>query len=550
MSRSRLIWSHMLWLASCLPHYVRFRHAVRHPRRYQLRKLKRLLRDNRETDYGRQHGFSDIHDWSTFQGLPLTDGGDYRDATVRVRRGEQQVLTRDPVTLLQPTSGTSSMPKLIPHTVTVAREFQAALGAWMVDLFRQRPKLLLGPQYWMLSPTTRSDLGPDAAVPIGFLDDDEYFGARQRKRMGAIMAVPSAVSQIHDAAAHQYVTTLFLLRAQHLRLISVWHPSSLLLLLDDLKRDWVRCLDDVARGGIDADIDLPADLREELSRYLPPNRRRWRELSRLDPAEDGLASALWPQLQVISCWGDGHAKTDMTRVEDRFPGVWVQPKGLLATEGVVTIPVGPQSQHVCAVTSHVLELMDDDHRVHPVQEAKLGHTYQVVLTTGAGHYRYRLGDRVEVTGFMGRTPCLRFLGRAGVVSDRVGEKLHLEHAEQILSELGTKYDLTDRFVTLVPSHDPQIPVYRLLLEAPQDGRSPLSGLADALETRLCTNYHYRHARELGQLAPASVNRVPPGMRERYRAFMVSCGAIAGTVKYPALCLTPGVEVALTGMELP
>jgi biopolymer transport protein ExbB/TolQ len=40
-----------------------------------------------------------------------------------------------------------------------------------------------------------------------------------------------------------------------------------------------------------------------------------------------------------------------------------------------------------------------------------------LLTTAAGLYRYKLEDRVQVTGFLGQAPCIRFLGRAGVVSE-------------------------------------------------------------------------------------------------------------------------------------
>ena len=40
-----------------------------------------------------------------------------------------------------------------------------------------------------------------------------------------------------------------------------------------------------------------------------------------------------------------------------------------------------------------------------------GGTYSVILTTGGGLYRYQLHDLVEVTGFVGRCPLVRFLGK-------------------------------------------------------------------------------------------------------------------------------------------
>jgi len=52
-----------------------------------------------------------------------------------------------------------------------------------------------------------------------------------------------------------------------------------------------------------------------------------------------------------------------------------------------------------------------------------GKRYEVIVTNGGGLWRYRLGDSVECTGHLVATPTLRYLGRAGQVSDLRGEKL-------------------------------------------------------------------------------------------------------------------------------
>ena len=44
-------------------------------------------------------------------------------------------------------------------------------------------------------------------------------------------------------------------------------------------------------------------------------------------------------------------------------------------------------------------------------ELERGRTYSVVVTTGGGLYRYRLGDLVNVVGFEAGCPLLRFVGR-------------------------------------------------------------------------------------------------------------------------------------------
>ena len=46
-----------------------------------------------------------------------------------------------------------------------------------------------------------------------------------------------------------------------------------------------------------------------------------------------------------------------------------------------------------------------------------------MITTENGLWRYDLQDTVEVTGFIGRLPLLRFVGKSGRFLNSVGEKI-------------------------------------------------------------------------------------------------------------------------------
>lgn len=549
MNRLRTIGCNLIFLAGCMPGYARFQHATRHPGRYQLRRMRRLLRRNRATGYGREHNFAEIDGWEAFTDLPLTDYDDYGKAVEQILNGAQDVLTGAPVNILQPTSGTSSRPKLIPHTAALGVEFKAALDAWLFDLYRQRPQLIFGPQYWSISPAGENTVSPGEHVPVGFLDDAEYFGASRRWIMDAIMAVPADVRMITDMQANQYVTLLFLLREKNLRLISVWHPSFLTILLRVMRDKWPHLLRDVAQGGIAPAVNVADGIRHRLAGRLRPAPRRSHELGELALEAENIGGEIWPHLQVISCWRGRQVTPEIAELQGLFPRVLIQGKGLLATEGVVSIPVGPSQQHVCAVTAHILEFQDERGAVHPVWDVTPGTTYCVILTTAGGLYRYQLRDRVEVTGMYRKTPCLRFLGRAGVVSDCVGEKVHLEHAEAIVARIATDYFTQPRFMVLVPSSHGGARRYRLLVETGSREEAPdLSAVAAALEGELCRNYHYAHARQLGQLAAASVTRLAPNAQVRYQDFIVKAGGIAGTIKCPALCTVRGMEAHLVAVS--
>ena len=104
----------------------------------------------------------------------------------QIKAGGQNLLTRDKVLLLEPTSGSSGVSKLIPYTQGLKREFQSGISAWIADIFLAMPSLLTGRSYWSISPPTKRDFGK-SAVKIGFDDDSQYLGriarlvARQMK---------------------------------------------------------------------------------------------------------------------------------------------------------------------------------------------------------------------------------------------------------------------------------------------------------------------------------------------------------------------------------
>src|SRR5262249_30868109 len=144
---------------------------------------------------------------------------------------------------------------------------------------------------------------------------------------------------------------------------------------------------------------------------LSSSPQRARELSAADPHEP---ETLWPELRLISCWADAAASLAAADLQKRFPRTLLQPKGLIATEAFVTLPF--DGQHPLAIHSHFFEFIDGAGDVRPIEALRDDEEYEVVVTTGSGLWRYRLGDRVRVTGWVEKTPSLKFLGRSGNVS--------------------------------------------------------------------------------------------------------------------------------------
>lgn len=486
------------WIAAGLPAAWRFARALRDPRGAQERWLRAQLARHAASDFGQAHDFAAIRDPDDFaRRVPLTDYDALVPHLDRIVRGERDVLACDRVTHLAPTSGTTRARKLIPFTPALQQHFSAAVSPWLVDLVRQRPALLGGPGYWSVSPLSEADHdeGGAGGIPVGFAEDAEYLGGAAAWMASRALAVPSSVRHVRDVAAFRALTLLALLRQRELRLISIWHPSFLELITGAAEPYWPELLDAIASGGCPWAEAVPAAARAWWR--AAPDPARTAELRRLGAAD---WARWWPRLQALSCWGDQAAEPGWARLRRLLPHVLVQAKGLLATEAVVTIPLGGGAP--LAVTSHYFEFLDRQGGIRRAHELERGAEYEVVVSNGGGLWRYRLGDVVECAGFVHATPSLRFLGRAGRVSDLRGEKLSEAFVAGALRHLWTGAS-RPAYVALRARDDADGARYELLVSA-EALREPAEALEVRLDAALGANPHYALARRLGQLGALRV----------------------------------------------
>jgi hypothetical protein len=532
----------VIWGASSVPSWTRYRRALQAPAATQERVLLSCLRRNSDTAVGREHGFNSIRSVAEYQSrVPPVSYDDMAPLVHRAARGEAQVLTRTPLERVVPTSGSTAAAKLVPFTADLRGEFTTAIDAWLIDLFMKRPALMGGPAYWSISPAPSSACGFDgSAVPVGFDSDSRYLGGARQVLARSVLAVPDAVARLRNVEAFRYLTALFLVRARDLRLMSVWHPSFLEGLLDciDMHRD--RLIHDVDRGSMSppAPADNATDVRARLAPLLAPDPARAAELR----MAGGHAVDIWPHLSLISCWADGPARAAAAVLARRCEGIAIQPKGLLATEAVVTIPF--EGRHPVAICSHFFEFVEPDGHVRLVHELKRGAEYTLLLTTGGGLYRYKLCDRVVVDDFVHDTPSLRFLGRDDRVSDLFGEKLSDGFVAGVLDQLFT--GAPPRFAMQAPDRTAAGVAYTLFVAS--DG-PPESDLAARLERALRLNPQYAWCVDLGQLGPARVARVGSGAMSAFIGACVAGGQRLGDVKPVSLSTATGWRDRLPQLDV-
>lgn len=473
--------------------------------------------------------------WEDFASTePVTSYTHWRGLVSDQMHTGRQRLTQSPAVRYQPTSGSSSAIKWIPYTRQFLQELDGAIAPWMSDLYRQFPAIARGRQYWSLSwlPSSMRQQGSDQLN-----DDMKLLSAGKRILMGHTQAVPEAVALAPTSDDAMFATAACLTGAPDLAVISVWSPTFALGLLNNLGR-WREELAEVLHLG-------SWGPRSQALSHLeaPRNPRAASQLAswdgRCDPA---FFRELWPALALVSAWSTASAGPWANELRRKLPQAGFQGKALWATEGVVTIPYG--DQHVLAANSHFYEFEDSTTgRIHPSWELQYGQQVAPLITTGSGLLRYRLGDLVEVTGFMDQLPCLQFLGRSNTV-DLVGEKMDAVTIQQWLD--ATPWPGALQPVTVLGAAQGGTdgrPAYVLVVNLPE-GEDPANWVGQArewalsLDAWLSQSFHYRLARDLDQLTPVRCMCIH-NAHDHYLNACKERGMIEGDIKVESLKHWPG-----------
>ena len=480
--------------------YKRFA-AVRDPETIQRDYLLQLLKKNASAVYGKRYGFSSITCYEDFsEKVPLTKYEDYEEYIDGIANGAESVLTAEKVLLFEPTSGSSGGKKLIPYTATLKAEFQRGIKPWLYDIYSNVRGVKSGKSYWSITPVTAGKTKTKAGVPIGFEEDSAYFGRLEQALVNRVFAVDGSVKFPESMDAFWKETARQLLKCKSLTLISVWNPTFLTILCGHIRE----CFNSIKE-------ELPRLRAIEIDSALQENR----------------FDRVFPNLRIISCWADGSAAADAAELKKLFPSVYLQPKGLLATEYFASFPLVGEDGGRLSVNSHFFEFRCSDGKITTVGGLEKGE-YELIVTTGGGLYRYRTGDMIEVLETRpAAPPRIRFLRRRGIASDLCGEKLTDDFVRAACVKLG----ISDRFCLLAPEGKGYV-LYT----------TDTNVTSEALDHFLRESYHYNYCRELGQLASARVVRVADDAHERYLKRCVDDGMRLGDIKPAYLSRKSGWNV--------
>lgn len=493
----------MQWLIQAFgqvlaPAAKRFEQALNHPESAQKAVQTWMCDRLVASEYGQQLKIRSIADW---QKLPIVN---YDDLAPWISTGRRSKLTPEPILFYECTSGSRGAAKSIPYTQALRRSFNQMFCVWAQDLIQNGPSFSTGKLYFCISPQLSQ-----TELNLRLHDDSDYLDTWLQWCLSPFLVAPKHLHRLRNPEIFKHQLCRALLQAEQLEIISIWSPSFLTLHLD-----YIHAHRDEFREG----------LRDRLSaqrlNLLKEPEISWTEL--------------WPDLKLISCWDSAHAADPAAGLRSCFPNVFVQGKGLLATEAPLTIPLIAAQGCVPVLNEVFFEFEDRQGQIHLLPELEIDQEYAIILSQKGGLYRYRIGDRVRVTHFYRNTPCLAFIGRDSTISDLVGEKLH----EAFVRDAIAKLPLAEaRFKTLVSTTKPQAGYLLLLDRLSQSDTFNSTTVARSLDDLLSRSPHYQHARLLGQLAPVQV-LVSEQIPERLTQYRARSGCTWGDVKHAILATIP------------
>eukprot|EP01018_Ginkgo_biloba_P026574 Gb_23805 [translate_table: standard] len=173
-----------------------------------------------------------------------------------------------------------------------------------------------------------------------------------------------------------------LLHANEVLAVGAIFPSALLRAMRFLEEHWKEMCRDIARGALDEEaLSWNPFVREAVTRLLHPN-PKLAEIPFCDPSQ--VSYTLLPNFAYFEF-----------------------------------LPVNTCNDPAPTSKSNGAEDLID------LVDVKVGQEYEIVVTTYAGLYRYRVGDVLRVTGFHNAAPQFRFVRRKNVVlsidSDKTDE---------------------------------------------------------------------------------------------------------------------------------
>ena len=533
---NQLMWARMQALR--WTHWRPFVDDARHPRETQRRVLLDIVRRNRNTQFGREHGFEKITCYKDFAAaVPVQDYESLRPYLEKQERTGEPALNAEPPVMYAQTSGTTGKPKLIPILAKSLTQHKRSQSIQSFVQFSAVPQAYYGRILGIVSPAVEGTL--ESGTPYGSASGHVYKNLPSLAKKKYVL--PEEVFGIGDYELKYLVILRLALPCRNLSCIATANPSTLLKLLSVAGDHREALRQDVSRGTFHQAGRLSPQVRAAITPLLGCAPDRVRELDRVLASPKPTFAELWPNLRLVTTWTGGSCRIALAALRKTLPpGVCVAELGYLSSEfrGTITVDL---ERNLGAPTIHenFFEFVERDDwdagrkKFRTVEEIEQGQEYYIIITTAAGLYRYFMNDIITVTGMFRATPAIEFVQKGKGVTNITGEKLSENQVVSAVRSTEDELGLASGFFLMLA--DIEGAVYRLVVEWSGTDESNAERLLESVERKLGElNLEYAQKRASGRLRRLELVPVSPGAGEAYKQHCLEQGQREGQFKLMAL----------------
>ena len=505
--------------------------------------IKRLMRKNKTTEYGKLHNFDKVKSIEDYQKIvPLSVYADYDDYVWRMANGEKGLITNMYVRRFTESSGSTGKQKLVPLSywaewVCQCFSFSAPVGCavkWFAKKGRPLP-----PQKGLLTAETScrrvkgGTISCLSSIPLLNVKPIVQFFTTSPKEV--LFPEPDVDMDMH------YMKLRFALANRNISYLGTIFITTLESMFFYMEENWEMLCDDIEKGIINDSVNIPEEIRAKYNKKLKPNPKRADELRKEFKKgfdESPIIPRIWPNVGWMYGMGTGslsfYAKKLRRYIGDDIPMHYL---GYTATEAFMAVPLEFNSyDYVILPQNGFYEFRPIDQEGYDnlltIKDLEVGKEYEIILTNMSGFYRYRIEDVIKVTGYYNQSPKITFCYRLNQIANISGEKVSSLAFDEMVANLSEAtgdlyigYSIyADRSTS--PGH------YKLFLELAEDISDEKKATYNALfEEMLCKgNVSVEPLIKSGALGHPEVLFLKKGTYDDYREVLRSRGANLNQVK--------------------
>ncbi|GJZ17784.1 indole-3-acetic acid-amido synthetase GH3.6 [Tanacetum coccineum] len=540
------------------------------PDQVQKRVLSEILTQNANVEYLKRHGLYGHTDRDTFKKLiPVITYDDLQPDITRIANGDKSpILSSHPISEFLTSSGTSGGERKLMPTIEAELGRRSLLYSLLMPVMNQFvPGLDKGKGMYFLFIKSESKT-PGGLVARPVLTSYYKSSHFQQRPYDPYTNYTSPNETILCPDSYQSMYSQMLcglcLHNEVLRVGAVF-ASGFIRAIRFLEKNWTTLCHDIRNGTLNPIITDPS-VREAVMRVLKPDPKlsEFIEYECSKKSWQGIITRLWPNTKYIDVivtgtmsqyiptldyYGNGLPLVcTMYASSECYFGVNLNPLCNPSEVSYTLIPTMAYFEFLPVhrnngVTNSISKPKSlnekEQQELVDLADVKLGHEYELVVTTYAGLYRYRVGDLLKVSGFKNKSPQFNFICRKNVAlsidSDKTDEvELHkaVENAISHLSPFNATLNEYTSYAdtTTIPGH------YVIFWELGINEATPIppSVFEDCcltIEESLNTVYRQGRASDKS-IGPLEIKIVENGTFDKLMDYAISLGASINQYKTP------------------